>query len=739
MSHNFNMLSWLNRLLPHNEPRNLNPFLSRRPSSEHEDATGTTVLGVLKVDPCMEENHKKHHTRYFNAAAKDALIVRRGEPFRLRIHFDRDYSPSNDSISFIFSVADDTEAQPGMGTFSALVPHDAIDYLGDPLEWGAGIESIDGGTLTVLIKPPANCPVTQWQMEIDTKLYGRGSSYSMALPIYVLFNPWCPDDQVYLEDSAQRKEYVLNDTTIIWVGFSNSMHQVPWKVGQFEHDILECSLHVLGAVGKIPPALRGDPVRVARSLSALVNVFDDNGILWGKWSETNDYSGGVAPFDWTGSMEILQKYYKNKKPVKYAQCWVFGGVLATIARSLGIPTRIISCFNSAHDIKGSLTLDIIYDSNNNNLSPESSWNFHVWNELWMKRPDLGVGQHGPFDGWQVVDSTPQERSMGLYQLGPAPVSAVKNGEVQISYECNFVFAEVNADMVKWRYTGPNVPVKLLSTDTQYIGQNLSTKAVLKWEREDVTANYKFAERSKEERSTMFKALKKSNNAYSKLYLNDTFKDIEFDMEVNHDIKIGEDFSVVLKMTNKSESTAHVAAGEISCDTILYNGKGALEVKAQDFELELQPQSTGYVHLNVVFKDYFEKLRPHAAFQITATAKIKDTKYEHYANENFMLRKPDIKFKFGDSEIVVDKEIDVIVRLENPLPIPLQKGIFTVEGPGIKKPLKLKVIEVPVGGTAAGTFKYTPPYAGRGTLLAKFTSKELDDVSGYKHYEVEPQS
>lgn len=39
-------------------------------------------------------------------------------------------------------------------------------------------------------------------------------------------------------------------------------------------------------------------------------------------------------------------------------------------------------------------------------------NFHVWNDCWMKRPDLPSG----FNGWQVVDATPQETSSG--ESGP---------------------------------------------------------------------------------------------------------------------------------------------------------------------------------------------------------------------------------------------------------------------------------------------------------------------------------
>ena len=39
---------------------------------------------------------------------------------------------------------------------------------------------------------------------------------------------------------------------------------------------------------------------------------------------------------------------------------------------------------------------------------DSIWNFHVWNDVWMTRPDLPEG----FGGWQAIDATPQEASDG---------------------------------------------------------------------------------------------------------------------------------------------------------------------------------------------------------------------------------------------------------------------------------------------------------------------------------------
>jgi hypothetical protein len=34
-------------------------------------------------------------------------------------------------------------------------------------------------------------------------------------------------------------------------------------------------------------------------------------------------------------------------------------------------------------------------------------------------------------------------------MGPSPLHAIKNGEIYVGYDTGFVFAEVNADYVKW--------------------------------------------------------------------------------------------------------------------------------------------------------------------------------------------------------------------------------------------------------------------------------------------------
>lgn len=105
-----------------------------------------------------------------------------------------------------------------------------------------------------------------------------------------------------------------------------------------------------------------------------VNSADDNGAVMGNWSD--DFGGGTPPTKWLGSQKILQQYYRTRKPVKYGQCWVFSGVLATICRALGLPCRVVTNYASAHDTQSSLTVDYFVDAEGRameELNSDSIW------------------------------------------------------------------------------------------------------------------------------------------------------------------------------------------------------------------------------------------------------------------------------------------------------------------------------------------------------------------------------
>lgn len=81
----------------------------------------------------------------------------------------------------------------------------------------------------------------------------------------------------------------------------------------------------------------------------------------------------------------------TKKPVRYAQCWVFGGTLTSSThminnyvkfciyialRTIGIPARPITNFDSAHDADFNRAIDYYFDKNSEPI-PEKSGD-SVW-------------------------------------------------------------------------------------------------------------------------------------------------------------------------------------------------------------------------------------------------------------------------------------------------------------------------------------------------------------------------
>lgn len=79
-----------------------------------------------------------------------------------------------------------------------------------------------------------------------------------------------------------------------------------------------------------------------------MNANDDNGLVAGKWAAP--WYGGRLPWQWRGSGPIFDQYFQTGgRSVGWGQCWVFAGVLVSACRSVGIPARPITNFQSAHE------------------------------------------------------------------------------------------------------------------------------------------------------------------------------------------------------------------------------------------------------------------------------------------------------------------------------------------------------------------------------------------------------
>ncbi|XP_013382452.1 hemocyte protein-glutamine gamma-glutamyltransferase-like isoform X3 [Lingula anatina] len=705
-----------------------------------------TVMRCNWVDLKIAQNSKDHHTDQFECSTyweddkyqrqDPYLILRRGQAFVVDLQMDKPFNKEMHDLKLCFEYG--KFPKPGKGTSVSF----HVSAKDRPKEWGAEIVSVVGNTITVSIITPPDCLIGKWDMRVDTAVkLNDGSTrlfrYFFPKQFYVLFNPWCKDDQVYMPDTKLLNEYVLNDVGKIYAGTSKQIGSKPWNFGQFEDFVLDCSLLVLEKSG-LALSARGNPVQIARKISAFTNSPDDNGILMGNWS--GNYEGGTRPTKWVGSVAILQEYWKRKRPVKYGQCWVFSGVVTTICRCLGIPCRPVTNFVSAHDSDGTISIDDYFDMDGNLLEEfceDSIWNFHVWNDVWMARPDLPSG----CGGWQAIDATPQELSDGVYCAGPCSLNAIKAGQVYLPYDGPFIFAEVNADRVRHRRRNDGTWDRYFMKAS--VGQKISTKKPLvtavdsfsRWkkedpDREDITEQYKFKEGTSEERAATLAANLKSTRR--DLYDRNTDgDDVKFEWEDKDFITVGSSFDVALVMTNKAKEERKVEI-TLKAAVVYYTGVIKSFVKGDKFEITLAAGEKGKkVTMSVTPDDYLDELVDHANFKTTVIAKVDETNQIFMEDDDFMLRPPPLEFEFlgKKNEIKTLTPFKLKVGFTNPLPIPLTRCMFIVEGPGLQKPMEYQLMDVGPGKRAEQTISLTPKTAGNKQVIVSFDCYQPCDVTG----------
>jgi len=438
-------------------------------------------------------------------------------------------------------------------------------------------------------------------------------------------------------------------------------------------------------------------------------------------------------------------------PVKYGQCWVYAGVLNTVCRVIGIPTRCVSNYASAHDTDATITIDIHWGEDDrpiDYLNRDSIWNFHVWNESWMKRPDLPP----EYSGWQVIDSTPQETSEGIYCVGPASCHAIKTGQIQLAYDGPFVFAEVNSDKWHWRVDRYGNYAKMMIEKDQ-VGMMMCTKELgglagpLSFPPDgdqdlvNISRQYKFMEGTGDERRSVFAAVERGARPYAyvneedytahrmgRMALQPKAEDVAFKIQTKDFILVGQDFQVTLKVSNMSGASRTVDC-VLYVQSCFYTGVPVETVKKEKYALELAPEASTDCVLNISSQEYLDLVVDQYSMRIYALAKVAETKQQYAKQDDFRLRRPDLKME-AKGDIKAGVPFDVTISFTNPLPRILRRCEFRVDGAGLTRPKIVAHGDIAAGKEARVTVKVTPQRAGDRTLIASFSSSNLEDVTGY---------
>lgn len=111
----------------------------------------------------------------------------------------------------------------------------------------------------------------------------------------------------------------------------------------------------------------------------------------------NTASVGYTPASWSRfAVRLVQIHLLHFSHVSYKSS--NGCSLHESHLFLGIPCRSVTNYVSAHDTNRTFTVDKYFDRDGNEVPNgpdedcyDSCWNFHVWNDVWMQRPDLPQG------------------------------------------------------------------------------------------------------------------------------------------------------------------------------------------------------------------------------------------------------------------------------------------------------------------------------------------------------------
>ncbi|XP_012943258.1 protein-glutamine gamma-glutamyltransferase K [Aplysia californica] len=698
-----------------------------KPTSE----APSKALAVGSLDLNKVKNGRDHHTGEYEVLD---LVVRRGQPFTATVTFDRDVDKENDSVVVQFAFG----SKPQESKATLLRLRLDIKDIGQSVnstmgKWSAQVKQIEGADLTFSVTPPPNALVGKYGVYLETSLKEDDSSlrrFEMEDDeVFVIFNPWCKDDLVYMEESDERFEYVLNDRGRIWVGSAFNHCGRPWNFGQFDNPVLEAALLLMDK-GEVGDTARRSPVSFVRTISALANSCDDNGVLEGRWTEKYP-KDCTLPWSWTGSVKILKEFMDSGKPVKFGQCWVFSGLVTSLLRSLGIPTRSVTNFESAHDTDCSMTIDSHFDEDDEPVTwmDDSVWNFHVWNESFFRRLDLPKG----YDGWQAHDATPQELSEGVMRCGPASMRAIMEGHVYLNYDVPFIFSEVNGDRVNWKVLA-NGEMKVINIDTHSVGKFISTKSVGSNFRNDLTLAYKYPENSEEERKVVEFVHNYSSRAEYEIYDKED-QDVTFELVIPHAASLGENFEVVARVKNISNEKRSVY-GRLTVLSSFYTGIPGKRVKGQQFTVDVNPNEESDLILEVTKSDYLSKLNPEASLKAYASLHVTETEQQFAQTQAFTLVKPFLDITVPD--VIKAKEVCTgTVTFTNPLDHNLTSGVINLEGASVMSADTFSISKpIKPNETVTYDFKICPRRAGNREVEATFTSDQLSGVDGSVEFNVQ---
>jgi len=626
------------------------------------------------------------------------------------------------------------------------------------------VTNIDGKSLKIEVYIPASCPVGIWHCVVETAMKESPAAriqYRCAEDVYIIFNPFNRDDNVFLDDDEKLHEYVLNETGKVYTGGYRNVRGRPWIYGQFDDCVLPAACVLLEMSG-LPHADRGNPVKVVRAISSMIKASRINkkftafenasaGLIVPRFEE--NYCGGNSPHLWTGSVQIIEEFLKGgATPVKYGHCWVMAALMTTLCRTMGLPARPVTAYISAQDSQDSLTVDRYIDRYGDVLEKgpkrdqsDNVWVFHSWADVWMFRSDMGTED----SGWQAVDPCRNYRTSRDRSSGPCPVNALRRGDVGTREDVDSFYASLNSyvryfyedEESGWGYS----PFRQFRYP---VCRYILTKTVGTYDNDgetdcdDLSAKYLDVDRPDQDKFTVFnscRGLFKDTPAFEYQAAAFHWKefnphevdqrsfDVNFELKAPAQVMIGKQVVIPVVISNDA-AEARTIHTNICTRSSYYTGTLGPYLKRSSTQLTLEPGHQETISLTLEPWDYEEKLVDMAYVKITVTGFVQETGQSSVDEFDFRFNKPWLKIEVPD--MVVGEECEATFSFTNPLDQALTDCYIAMEVAGSVRPRSFRIDrEIRPRETFTSKQVFMARTPGPRRMVACFTSRQLADIVG----------
>ncbi|XP_057579103.1 protein 4.2 [Hippopotamus amphibius kiboko] len=673
-------------------------------------------LGIKSCDFQATRNNAEHHT---NDISSQRLIVRRGQPFTISLHFWAPVTTYLHTLNKVALVAQTGEQPSEANGTQATFP---ISSLGNQKWWSARVEERDDQSWTISVTTPADAVFGHYLLLLQVS--GRKERLGQFT---LLFNPWGREDAVFLANEAQRREYLLNQNGLIFLGTADCIQAEPWDFGQFEEDVIDLSLDLLRVDKQVEKW--GNPVHVARILGALLYTLKEQRVLPTPQLQTTKERALLNKR--RGSTPILRQWLRGRgRPVYDGQAWVLAAVACTVLRGLGIPARVVTTFTSAQGTGGDLLIDEFYDEEglqNGEGRRGRIWIFQTSTECWMARPALPQG----YDGWQILYPRAPNGVGVLESCDLVPVRAVKEGTLGLTPAVLDIFASINALCVVWKCHKDGT-LELTDSNTKYVGNNISTKGVDCDRCEDITQNYKYPEGSPQEEEVLVKVQEsrkkhgKDNGIHPPSLETDDF--LHLFLEAPSSLALGENVQFSVSLVNHSDHEKEVQLA-IGLQAVYYNGILAAKLWRKKHVLTLSANSAENISIFLSFSN-FEQNPPENSF-LRLTAMATHSSLTCFDQQDIAICRPQLTIEMPETA-EQHQPLTVSVSIHNSLDAPMKDCVISVFGRGlIYREKSFRLSSVQPGNTLHTQLEFTPMQVGLQRLTVEMDCNMFQNLTNFR--------